>query len=215
MPTLLNQTSGELSGQVVAIVSGTPVAGQQAQFTSAQEIQGVDAVAQAVVLIEEVVTSGSQAVVTFSGIPADYRDLLLRVRGRGTAAAGYAGVTIRMNNDSGANYNDDYEKAVGAVFSAAETISGTLIAAGLIPGGTAPASYAGVLNAVIADYRGTTFFKALTATNGLGIAATGTSQISGTVYGLWRATAAITRIDVGLDSGAFVDGSVVSLYGSL
>lgn len=162
-------------------------------------------------LISEVVTSSS-ASVTFSSIPNTYRDLILVVRGRGTKSAVSTTIGLRFNGDSGSNY--DYLLAgfrTSAGFG--QGLAQTSITMGDISAASAPSDAAAALEAIIFDYKGTTFQKACAIDGPL---KEGTS--SGTIQtyansGWWRNTAAITQIDVFPDSGNFVDNSVVSLYG--
>lgn len=163
-------------------------------------------------LISEVVTSGSQTTVTFSSIPATYRDLELRIRGRTTSASN-ENILIQYNGDSGANYDQEYGNFVVATTSAGNGIgvSGLTVAGG-IAGGTTAANYADATIIDIMDYRGTTFYKESIHR--------GTIRVGGNTYtftgsGWWKNTAAITSVLVGLSSGSFVDNSVVSLYGRL
>ena len=55
-------------------------------------------------LIASNVLSSSAASVTFSSIPATYRDLVLVVSGARTSSTGF-GIRIRFNADSGTNYS--------------------------------------------------------------------------------------------------------------
>src|SRR5258706_674206 len=56
-------------------------------------------------LISEVVTAGSQASVTYSSIPATWRDIRVVVRGRGDTAAVNSNLLLQFNGDTGANYD--------------------------------------------------------------------------------------------------------------
>lgn len=165
------------------------------------------------VLITETTTSASQSTVTFSSIPATYRDLEVVVRGRGTVSATQADVIMQFNTDTGSNY--DYESASSAhtTISGGAQVATTFIYLGAITGDTATASVAGSAQAMVYDYRGTTFQKAVIANSayklGTSLANIGRSYNSG----FWRSTSAITQIDVKFASGNFKDGSVVSLYG--
>lgn len=57
-------------------------------------------------LIEEKVLGSAQASVTFSSIPGTYKDLVLEYIG--TNSDSNAGITIRCNGDTGANYSGTY-----------------------------------------------------------------------------------------------------------
>lgn len=166
----------------------------------------------AVSLISEVVTSGSAANVQFAAIPATYRDLELRVTGRGNIAAANTSIRFRFNADTGANYDMDgmdYNNTPNL----AQIIAGTAGQMGYIAGSTAPANSAEAAVLRIGNYRGTVFHKASTGHGSLKVG-TGATQLYASIFAnWWRSTAAITQIDVFPNSSTFVDGSVVSLYG--
>lgn len=167
------------------------------------------------VLINEVVTSGSQANVTFSSIAATYRDLLVVVRGRGTASATAVNVLLQFNGDTGANYDYEDWHAVSTTAAGAQTVGATSAFIGLLMGATATANRASVSRAYISDYRGTTFDKPILSS---GTDNTGTATFTQGSYvptATWRPSTpvAITSVKVFLSSGNFVDNSVVSLYG--
>lgn len=164
-------------------------------------------------LITETVTSGSAANVTFSAIVATYRDLLVRVRGRGDKVASLVDIRMQFNTDTGNNYHfeDIHSYSTGTNFT--QTVSTSSLYIGDIPAASATANYAGSIMALVNDYRGTTFFKSSMSqfANSLG---TGTfTQGAGIFGGEWISTAAITAVKVFPGSGNFVDGTVVSLYG--
>lgn len=168
----------------------------------------------ALVLITEVVTSGSQSTVTFSSIPTTWRDLEVRVRARGTASATNVIVALRFNSDSGNNY--DYVDAHWfSNFTAfgPQAVAQASIQIGYITAATGGANYTGGIQVRIYDYKGTTFYKEVDTDFGatLGV---GSGQVGGGKFsGAWRNTAAINAVLVLLSSGNFVDNSVVSLYG--
>lgn len=161
------------------------------------------------VKIAEVVTTGSQATVTFSSIPSTYRDLEMRLSGRGTASATDVEVRIRFNSDTGSNYDSLRENRFGNSNAASVGYIGPCS----LPAATAPASASTVATMSIPNYKGSTFQKSMTC---ISTAKTG-NTVSGIFIqsggGFWRNTAAITQIDLALSSGNWVDGSVVSLYG--
>ena len=169
--------------------------------------------ANASFLINEIVTSGSQATVSFSSISSAYRDLEIRVRARGTAAATNAFVLARFNGDTAANYDWEDLHAFGSTVSAVQAVADTSLFLSIIPAASAPANAAGVIDTVIADYRGTTFYKALTSRSAVQIGTGGSTQGAYLTGGLWRSASAINSITILLGAGNFVNGSVVSLYG--
>lgn len=164
----------------------------------------------AVSLISEVITSGSAANVTFSSISASYRDLEIRVRGRGTDAGADQPVRIRFNGDTGANYDYQQLFAQGGTTTAQGALT-TSILVGQIPCAGSTANFSGLAILNVGDYRGTTFYKNLVCISGEN--RTGTAQRGMLTSGQWRNTAAITSVEVAMGAGNFVNGTVVSLYG--
>lgn len=166
-------------------------------------------------LIAEQSPSGT-GIVTFSGFPATYRDLILIVRGRGATAAASVAALMTFNNDTGTNYDKERLTAsAGTTVSAAGNAAASNIDMGGIAAASATADVADVIQAEIFDYRGTTFQKAVLTRNTTKVGTASTNLTQQVQSGWWRSTAAITEIDVTLNAGNFVDGSVVSLYGRM
>lgn len=161
------------------------------------------------VKIADVVTSGSQATVTFSSIPGTYRHLKLVGYGRGSASSVASEVIAQFNGDTGANYDFARWTRNGT----SENVAQTAAVLGELSAANAPSNAAGSLEIIIPHYANTTFQKPYhgtgnartsTITNGIGLNTTG---------GTWRSTAAISSMSISLASGNFVDGSVFTLYG--
>ncbi|HET9159118.1 MAG TPA: hypothetical protein VFN88_00770 [Caulobacteraceae bacterium] len=176
-------------------------------------ISGVTVGLAARALIEETVTSGSQTTVTFSSIPAIFRDLEVVVRGRSAQAVLGSDILMRFNNDSGTNYQYEQAAFSGTATAFAQSTGQTSQKVSIFPGISAVTSYAGSATIRILDYRGTTFFKNTQIQSGGNYGTTtNTNQIL-LYQGLWLSTSAINRVDVFTASSNFVDGSIVSLYG--
>ena len=166
-------------------------------------------------LIAETVTSGSATNVQFASIPAKFRDLEVRVRGRGAAAAVNVAVRMRMNGDTGSNYDGETQQANNTTNTNFANAGVSSAYIGNLAAASATSGVADAVKAEIFDYRGTTFQKA-----GLYIASLKTGTAAANMFNecgsfWWRSASAITQLDVFLSSGAFVDGSVVSLYGKM
>lgn len=169
-----------------------------------------------ILLIQEVVTSGSQASVTFSSISSSYRDLLIIVRGRGTNASTNVQARIQFNGDTGANYQFENTNWTSTVGSATQSTGQTFLQmASQLPGASATANYCGNASMRVFDYRGTTFYKSIFSEGGASLGTGASTQQVGLYGGIWSSTAAITSILVSLNAGNFVDNSVVSLYGCM
>jgi len=149
------------------------------------------------------VTLGSSAAsVTFSSIPATYRDLILVCEGR-TQAGGAMGVGGRFNGDTGSNYPDVYMLGTG---SSTGSGSSTATSGGFGYFDSGRSNF--VVN--IMDYMATdkhkTFLIRLNASAAQTVARAGR----------WSNTAAITSINLFNSSGngeLFGSNSTFNLYG--
>lgn len=147
-------------------------------------------------------TAGS---ITFSSIPAGYRDLRVSWILR-TNAGSSASLLGRFNNDTGSNY--DYE--VGSFSNT--TVSGFSASAisyvylGDCTRTATAANEAAVGAFDLPAYANTTFYKQLLGRNARGIETYVTA-------GQWRNTAAINRIDIFPSAGSFIAGSTFTLWG--
>ena len=163
-------------------------------------------------LAPEVVTSGSQATVTFNNIPQTFRDLIIRVRGRGTDAWNGVNVDLRVNNDSGSNY--EYSGAFLTSTPGGYGSTGdTKMVFGVIPSAGSTANRSGGMTITIYNYKDTLLHKAIEFIQAYSIGSAATAHGGAAGGGNWLSTAAVTRVDVFLSSGAFVDGAVVSISG--
>jgi hypothetical protein len=163
------------------------------------------------VLIDEQAPTG--ATVTFSSIPNTYRDLHVVVRGRSNRAATFTGVLVQFNNDTGGNYDNQHMQGTNATVQAAQTFGGTSIPIGYVTGTTASSNVPSTCAVRIFDYRGTTFHKQVISEAFLKIGTSSGNMFIEKRGGEWRNSSAITEIDVICDSGSFLAGTVVSLYG--
>jgi hypothetical protein len=139
--------------------------------------------------------------VTFSSIPATYRDLIVVVAG---TTSGAVGVALRFNSDSGSNYSyvlmDGYGSGSG---SSSSSGSDTSMNMGVIGNGQSNTIYQ------VMDYSATDKHKtALNRTN---------SESWGGVRagaGRWANTSAITSVQVFTNGvNTFSSGTSFSLYG--
>ena len=146
------------------------------------------------------VTLGSTASsVTFSSIPATYRDLIVVWDGTISSPSSTT-ISFRFNGDTGANYSSVYMFGSGA-----STASGTNL-----PNGMAFQQGAGgVINAIatVMDYSATDKHKTwLSRSNS-------TADLVMAWAGRWANTAAITSVALIPSSSTFASGNTFSLYG--
>jgi hypothetical protein len=140
------------------------------------------------------VTLGSSASsVTFSSIPATYRDLILIAAANGSSNE----LNIRFNGDSGANYSRVVAYGPGPT-SFAQT-GNTSIQTGI---GTS--NFQASITQIM-DYSATDKHKTVLNRGSTSVVAMGASR--------WANTAAITTLLCSAGSGTFASGSTFSLYG--
>lgn len=145
----------------------------------------------------------SQSSVTFSSISGSYTDLVLVIGG---TSNGLAGCTLQFNGDTGSNYSNT-------------VMYGIYTTAGIQNARSTNATNIGDLGQLdtiestviiqIQNYSNSTTNKTV-----LGKGGTTTNGIIMAAVGLWRNTAAITSIVVGIQNAkTFSSGTVFSLYG--
>ena len=150
------------------------------------------------------VTLGSSASsVTFSSIPATYRDLILVVN---ASIPTEASPRARINGDSGANYSQVTAYAdTGGVFSFADT-GDTSVRLGQSGTGFTGSRFMCVTQFM--DYSATDKHKTVLGRNN----DDGTRALSATAT-RWANTAAINQIQILLTANTYATGSTFALYG--
>lgn len=156
--------------------------------------------------------------ISFSSIPATYRDLILKGQIRSDRAASTSdGVGLRVGSgtvDSGANYDWYLNNINAGVGSGADAQSDTITrVANLIPATSATTGFFGSLDVEILNYADISQYRL--------IPSTAKSPISGTVYtaewnsSVWKNTATVIDIVTftPISGTNFVAGSYLTLYG--
>jgi hypothetical protein len=147
-----------------------------------------------------VTLTSSASSVTFSNIPATYRDLILIISGSNTSTSGE--IRLRFNSDSGSNYPRVFFLAdsSNATISGADTQTG--IGVGTIR------SSGTFISAQIMDYSATNKHKST-------LSRIGHNDLNfvGGIAARWANTAAITSVACVLETGNFASGSTLNLYG--
>jgi hypothetical protein len=144
-----------------------------------------------------VTLASATATVTFSSIPATYRDLIFIFNGVGSAS-GYG--FFRFNGDTGNNYN--YVFMYGDVTPVSSGASNTIGFFGNIEPSLLNPTVSNIM-----DYSATDKHKTYLSRN---------DRVPGIVIataGRWANTAAITSMSVNKNGGNFQSGSTFSLYG--
>ena len=163
--------------------------------------------------LSTVVTSSSQATITFSSIPSTHKDLRIVLQGRDTATGtGLTTPRMKINSDgTAANYTASqyFEVFGGSTAQGTDAATTNGCSLGQVPGSSGNANAVGMLDIVIPNYTGTTFHKTVKCHS--------FAVYSSTIYEMrafaWKSTSAITQIDIRAGTTAFVDGTTATLYG--
>jgi len=145
-----------------------------------------------------------------------YNHLELWLLLRGTKAATVTNTRVRLNNDSAANY--DQQELFGANASAGgdATAGVTYAFMGNANAASATAGAFSILRMIVPFYTGTTAHKVIEGVGASFITEGTVGTYSAVVEaGLWRSTAAVSRITVFPDTGNWDTGSAYVLYGIL
>ena len=157
------------------------------------------------------VGSGGAASIDFSSIPATYTDLQVLVSARSSTTGGNAWVALKLRfNSSTSGYTDRAVAGNGSTtFSFANTY-GNFGFLGDIDMSDNTASTFGSVSLYCPNYAGSqnkSYSSDSVQENNA------TSAQSDLVAGLWSDTAAITSINLTLNTGNFVQHSTATLYG--
>lgn len=169
----------------------------------------------AMVEIETINGDGVITTFDFQNIPATpYKNLFIIGQGRIDTAALEATLSVRFNNDAGANYGDQNVSGANAVAGAAAQTGQNEIDIGFVTGATGSANHASNFAIWISNYVQTSFFKNLLSDNGHLPNLTVADYDIVKTGGIWLSTVAINRITLlNSSAGAFITGSVATLYG--
>ena len=162
--------------------------------------------------LNESILGGTTSSITFSSIPATFRNLRLYVVCRSDTAGVQTNLFMQFNGDTAANY--DYQEMAGqqAGVGAVEQLAQIGIPMREMPAAGTTANHPAVFTIDIPWYAATTFLKLSinqsSWSNGL---ATG-SLVTRNAMGRWRSTAAINAIRLVPAAGSFIAGSSFALY---
>lgn len=162
--------------------------------------------------IQQIITSASQASVTFSAIPGTFTNLILRYIGRSLSVTAADDLKMQFNGDTGNNYTTQVTVSIGTAVSGIPIISASAFVIGTLTASTSTAGMSGGGSLIIPGYVQTLFNK---TGSGLMSYAQISANLTSFISGLqWANTAAITSIALfpNLGSG-FLNGSIFTLYG--
>jgi hypothetical protein len=147
-----------------------------------------------------VTLASSASSVTFSSIPATYRDLIIVLNGTTNASSG---IGARFNSDSGSNYSGVrmIGSSAGAISDSFSSLSRILQTAGNTSLRTAFISQ-------VMDYSATDKHKTVLTRHNI------TNDTTAAIAARWANTAAVTTIQIfATDADTIATGTVISLYG--
>lgn len=155
--------------------------------------------ATAITALANTTLASAAASVTFSGIPATYRDLRIVVN---AATATEGNITIQVNGDTGSNYSQVNMRGFGTTSVASSSATVTAIASNYSTGLQTSGRAINVYD--LMDYSTTDKQKTML------IRANHPDEIDA-IAGRWANTAAITSVTIS-GSANFTTGSTFSLY---
>jgi hypothetical protein len=157
----------------------------------------------------ETLLGAPAASVSFTSIPATFRNLSWAGYVRGDTSAVNQTVFWRLNNDSAANYDTEQNNFFGTTTSVpAEALATASPVVATMPAATATANYFGTFHGRLHQYAGTTGNKIWTAESAEARSNATSNQIRTIWMGKWRTTAtAVNRVDFFPGANNFATGS--------
>lgn len=162
-------------------------------------------------LIANNTLSSSAASVTFSSIPSSYTDLVVRISARDNSVNTYLQMFFTYNNNTTAVYSVTKLTGTGSVASSTRQSTQTEHQDPLETSNNATGNTFSSAELYIPNYSGATYNKVYSSSSVAENNAT-TAGIQA-ASGLWRATTAISSIEIYPTTGSFVSGSSFYLYG--
>jgi hypothetical protein len=159
-------------------------------------------------VIQTITTTGGATNVSFTSIPSTFQNLRISYQAALTGTT-WDDLLMRINNDTGANYDRQILMGRAGSASAAETYGQTSIR---IANNTDTNGSIGQI--IVPNYKTTTFNKMAVNYFFAKHGTSSTNQFVGVFGGTLRNSAAVTQIDLfNAGSLAFVNGSTFTLYG--
>jgi hypothetical protein len=161
------------------------------------------------IVIHDQILSADAASFDVQNIPQSYKHLEIYLSARAAAASSQQNILVRFNNDSGNNYTSQQTTVSGASFGGSALSGTSSMHMGFVAGNSGTAGHAGGVKMVIPDYARTSYNKTIHSEGAAPLAAFYLQECSG----IWVDTDAITRIQMFPDSGNWLAGSRLTIYG--
>jgi len=169
-----------------------------------------DASSGTLVKIAEIVLAADGPTISFTNIPAGYRNLIIRGSVRSTAGATRDDCCMSFNGDSGANYTRNLNAVDNAGQAYTWDATRTQIPTVWAPAGNAGAGFFGTFETTVYDYDQSDRNKGVA---GLGMSCANVGDdYNCTLQGMWFNTAPITTVSFA-NAANFKAGSRIALYG--
>jgi len=165
-----------------------------------------------IVKLDETILGAAASEITFT-VSQAYQHLEWHLFGRGDTAATTIDVSIRLNSDTGSNYDSQYLRGSAATASAAESLGATSARIGTIPAASATASVAGGITGTLFDYIRTAWQGAGVVQNAHKHGTSSGNLRSEVSAVFWRDTSAVTSITFLPSAGNFDTNTRAAIYG--
>src|SRR6266496_3169169 len=152
------------------------------------------------------------ASIDVQSIVAGYASLLLVFNGRGDTAATSTTISMRLNNDSAANYYWQRLRGNGVTASAAESLAATSCRVGEMPAANAAAGLAGSTHIWLPNYAGAAQTVGIKSSSAYLAGLTTTLLFVDEITGVWNNSGAINRITLLPGAGNFATNSRLTIY---
>jgi hypothetical protein len=164
-------------------------------------------------LLSEIVAGGAQASLDFTSIPGTGRHLVIEAMLRGAKSAVFDDLNIRVNGDSGANYDIQRQAAYQTNHAGSEALAQTSwLSVGQPPAANAGAGLFTYARLLIPYYADTNYQKAARYEASEKTANSSGSMLVRHQALFWRSTAAITQVTLYFAGGNVAQNSRASLY---
>ena len=136
---------------------------------------------------------GGASTITFSNIPQNYTDLVIKLSLRTVATSDFPGIVIRFNGSSASSYSYKYINSSGTAYSSGGASSQTSLRLGNTPGSAQTTNTFGNFEVYIPNYAGSTNKSVSADTQGEN---NGTAGYGNLTAGIWANTTAINNISI-------------------
>ena len=200
---------------VIDVISATaPTSGQVLTATaSTTATWQTPSVSGYTLIASQIKTDSLESSFDFTSLPSTYSSLRILFIGRSSIAATFDNLTFRFNNDSGANYDNEYVENYTTSVSGIQNLAGTSVGLGLVAGNNAPASLCGTGTIDVPFYKQTYFKKQFQYHTSLALGTATGSFWNFVGTGFWNNASAIDRITIYLPASNFMIGSSLYIYG--